>query len=86
MNLTQSIKGGFHEDQRGRVAFVNDFDMTLIKRFYQIDHPHTHVIRGWQGHKRESKWFYCVEGQFTINYIQPNNWQNIIGNEISKRR
>jgi dTDP-4-dehydrorhamnose 3,5-epimerase-like enzyme len=76
MNLAQITKGGFHEDQRGRVSFVNDFDMTLIKRFYQINHPNTDVIRAWQGHQTESKWFYCVEGSFTINYIQPKNWTN----------
>ena len=81
MNLVQITKGGFHEDQRGKVSFANDFDMTLIKRFYQINHPYTDIIRGWQGHQKESKWFYCVEGQFTINYIQPKDWQNANGDE-----
>jgi dTDP-4-dehydrorhamnose 3,5-epimerase-like enzyme len=81
MNLVQITKGGFHEDQRGRVSFVNDFDMTLIKRFYQINHPNTDIIRAWQGHQKESKWFYCVDGSFTINYVQPNNWLIANGDE-----
>jgi dTDP-4-dehydrorhamnose 3,5-epimerase-like enzyme len=73
MNLVQITKGGFHEDHRGKVSFVNNFDMTLVRRFYQINHPHTDIIRAWQGHQKESKWFYCVEGSFAINYVQPNN-------------
>jgi dTDP-4-dehydrorhamnose 3,5-epimerase-like enzyme len=85
MNLVQIINGGFHEDQRGKVSFVNDFDMTLVKRFYQINHPHTDIIRAWQGHQKESKWFYCVEGSFTINYVQPKNWINSNGDEKVER-
>jgi dTDP-4-dehydrorhamnose 3,5-epimerase-like enzyme len=85
LNLAKSIHGGFHEDQRGRVSFVNDFDMTLIKRFYQINHPDTNIIRAWQGHKKESKWFYCVEGSFIINYIKPEFWFNIKGDETVER-
>lgn len=72
---THSVtKGGLHKDSRGELAFVNDFDMTQIKRFYQITHIDTSIIRGWQGHQKESKWFYCVKGSFIINAIQPTNW------------
>ena len=68
------IEGGLHQDSRGIVSFVNDFDMTAIKRFYQIKQSNTELIRAWQGHQKESKWFHCVEGSFTINYIQPDSW------------
>lgn len=80
--LVVSIKGGIHHDNRGEVSFVNDFDLSPIKRFYQIKHQTTDTIRAWQGHQKESKWFYCVQGSFTINYIKPDSWANPSGSEI----
>jgi dTDP-4-dehydrorhamnose 3,5-epimerase len=74
-------KGGIHQDNRGIVSFVNSFDLTPIKRFYQIKHQTTNIIRAWQGHQKESKWFYCVEGNFIINYAKPDSWINPSGLE-----
>lgn len=68
------IEGGCFLDERGGVQFVNDFDMTLIKRFYLISHSNTNVVRAWQGHKIENRWFYCVEGSFDIRLVKINNW------------
>ena len=48
------ITGGVFEDQRGKVVFVNDCDLTNVKRFYHIHHPNTYTVRAWQGHKIES--------------------------------
>ena len=70
------IKGGFFEDQRGRLDFVNEFDLTLIKRFYFITNSSTNIVRSWQGHKIESRWFYCVKGSFKIKIIKIDDWQN----------
>ena len=75
------IEGGLHQDSRGIVSFVNEFDMTAVKRFYQIKQSNTELIRAWQGHQKESKWFHCVEGSFTINYVQPDSWNNPGGDE-----
>ena len=75
------IEGGLHQDNRGIVSFVNAFDMTAIKRFYQIKQSNIELIRAWQGHQKESKWFYCVEGSFTINFMQPDSWTHPSGDE-----
>jgi dTDP-4-dehydrorhamnose 3,5-epimerase-like enzyme len=43
--------------------------------------PELNVIRAWQGHKKESKWFYVLSGSFqvqTINMLDLNHRQNII--------
>ncbi|GAB1418889.1 WxcM-like domain-containing protein [Bacteroidales bacterium] len=69
------IKGNIHKDHRGIVRFVNDFDFERIKRFYTITHPDTSVIRAWQGHKLETKYFYVNKGSFLINWIEIDNWQ-----------
>ena len=58
-----------HTDKRGSVAYVNDFDLTEVKRFYKITHSSIETLRAWQGHKREQKWFSCTKGAFVIFLI-----------------
>ena len=70
------IEGGKFKDDRGEIRFVNDFDMTEVKRFYTIFHPDTSIIRAWQGHKIETRWFYCTEGIFDIRAVKIDNWGN----------
>lgn len=81
MHTLKIIRGGLHEDDRGIVSFVNDFDLTPIKRFYQIHHLSTDIIRAWQGHKKESKWFHCTQGEFILNCVRPQKWENPLGTE-----
>jgi dTDP-4-dehydrorhamnose 3,5-epimerase len=62
-------KGGIHSDARGKLVFFNDFSMERIKRFYEINPGNTTIIRAWQGHLNETKWFYCSKGAFTMYLI-----------------
>lgn len=71
----QLINGGHHIDERGQIYFVNDFDMTKVKRFYRIKHHDTSAIRGWRGHKIEQRWFHVYRGAFEIKLIEIDNWQ-----------
>ena len=59
------IVGNIHQDERGVVRFVNDFDMSSIVRMYSIE-PKMGVVRAWQGHKIETKWFYAAKGSFLV--------------------
>lgn len=70
------ISGGFHTDQRGALSFFNDFDMSNVKRFYIIEHPDTNIIRAWQGHRHEQKWFSVISGAFKMAVIKPDDWQH----------
>lgn len=70
------IEGGVFSDHRGSLQFVNDFDMAVIKRMYFTTHPSTETIRAWQGHKVESRWFFCVKGTFTIKLVKIDDWEN----------
>lgn len=70
------IQGGIHQDERGKLSFVNDFDLTQVKRYYIIEHHDINVIRAWQGHKKEQKWFQVIGGSFQIALVQPDNWEN----------
>ncbi|RSC93564.1 dTDP-4-dehydrorhamnose 3,5-epimerase family protein [Tenacibaculum singaporense] len=69
------IKGGKYVDERGKLEFFNDFDMSPIKRLYFTTHFDTNVVRAWQGHTIESRWFYCVKGSFTVKLVKIDNWE-----------
>jgi dTDP-4-dehydrorhamnose 3,5-epimerase-like enzyme len=74
MNLTV-IEGGSHEDERGIIRHVNDFDFCDIKRFYIIEQP-KNFVRAWQGHKLETKYFYAVSGSFMVCGVKIDDWNN----------
>ena len=69
------VQGNTHTDQRGRVRFVNDFNFEGLKRFYVITHSDINVIRAWQGHKTETKYFFVAKGVFLVNWIKIDNWK-----------
>lgn len=69
------IQGGEFTDARGRLIYFNDFDMKEVKRFYVIEHPDTSVVRAWQGHQFEQKWFYVVLGSFKVVLVKPDDWK-----------
>ncbi|WP_316817958.1 WxcM-like domain-containing protein [Pedobacter nyackensis] len=69
------ISGGKHVDERGSLSFVNDFCLDEVKRLYIIEHPTVDIVRAWQGHKKEQKWFLVTAGSFTIFVVQPDNWE-----------
>jgi len=75
MNAIGKIQGGIAQDERGQIRFVNDFDMTLVKRFYIIKNADTELVRGWRAHQIEQRWFYVLSGAFSVDLIQIDNWE-----------
>ncbi|WP_312339835.1 hypothetical protein [Sphingobacterium sp.] len=69
-----TIQGGIAQDERGSIRFVNEFDMSLVKRFYIIRNLDTELIRGWRGHKIEQRWFYVLSGEFSLDLVKIDNW------------
>jgi len=74
--MIKTITGGIAKDHRGQIRFVNDFDMTAVKRFYSIKNADTELIRGWRAHRIEQRWFYVLSGSFELNLVQIDNWDN----------
>ena len=70
------IKGNIHTDERGVIRFFNDFSFDGVQRFYVITHSDTNVIRAWQGHKTETKFFIVAKGAFVVNWIKIKNWKD----------
>lgn len=74
MSSPKLISGATHIDQRGTLSFINDFDLSPVKRFYTITHPNTSIIRAWRGHKIEQRWFHVCKGAFEIKLVKIDNW------------
>lgn len=70
------IKGGIFSDERGTMRFVNEFRFSDVKRFYFIKHPNTSIVRAWQGHQFEKKYFYPISGSFVIAWVKIDDFEN----------
>lgn len=76
MERPHIIAGGTHKDDRGIISFVNDFQFAGVERFYAIEHPDVEIVRAWQGHKKENKWFFVVAGCFKVVAVRLDDWSN----------
>lgn len=74
--IVKSIIGGIAKDHRGQIRFVNDFDMTQVKRFYIIKNTDTELVRGWRAHRMEQRWFYVLSGTFALDLVRIDDWEN----------
>ena len=80
------IKGGIAMDQRGSIRFVNDFDMSQVKRLYIIKNADIEVVRGWRAHRIEQRWFYVLTGAFTLDLVKIDDWENASSDLLVQRR
>ena len=74
--LPTLFSGREHTDARGKISFINDCDLSKTKRFYVIEPADTEIVRAWQAHQHEEKWFYVLEGSFKIVLVKPDDWKN----------
>ncbi|WP_291142765.1 WxcM-like domain-containing protein [Flavobacterium sp. UBA7680] len=74
--MPKIIQGGNFSDHRGTISYVNDFSFQDIERFYIISNSQENPIRAWQGHKLDSKNFYCLKGSFKIHFVKVDDWDN----------
>lgn len=66
------INGGSHTDTRGTISYVNDFNLKGVTQFYTIQHPNTKIVRAWQGHPVNAKYFFPVKGTWVIGWLKIN--------------
>ncbi|MGE8377398.1 MAG: hypothetical protein ACN6PN_03580, partial [Sphingobacterium sp.] len=72
--MIKKIKGAKSVDHRGQISYVNNFDMSAVKRFYIIKNANNDLIRGWRAHKIEKRWFYPIHGSWRIYFVKIDNW------------
>ena len=71
---TELLVGAYYKDLRGTLMYNNDFDASEVKRMYLIENKDITIVRAWQGHKIEQRWFTAVKGSFKIQLIKVDNW------------
>lgn len=64
MNQVSLIEGKVHSDNRGSLTSYNEFSFDPVRRMYVIENLNNDIIRAWQAHKIEQKWFYVSAGSF----------------------
>lgn len=72
----QLLEGGIYTDERGELSYVNDFDLENVKRVYVIKHPDKKIVRAWQGHQQEHKYFKCLKGSFVLAWKKIDDFSN----------
>lgn len=74
MSSPRLIAGGLSSDDRGRVAFINDFDPSACRRLYFVENFSAGLVRAWHAHKRERKWVLAVSGAALACCVEVDDW------------
>jgi dTDP-4-dehydrorhamnose 3,5-epimerase len=69
------MRGALAADDRGEVAFVNDFDFTGVKRFYMVSNHAAGFVRAWHAHRLEAKYVTVVQGAMLIACVLVDDWE-----------
>ncbi len=70
------LEGGLGIDDRGEVAFVNDFNFAGVRRFYVVSNYNAGFVRAWHGHRQESKYVTVVQGSAIVAAVVIDNWKH----------
>lgn len=65
----KKIEGALFADDRGFLRFVNDFDFSDVKRFYQVENHKQGFVRAWHGHMKEAKYIYVSKGSALVGIV-----------------
>jgi len=82
--MIKKIIGNSHNDDRGKLLFSNNLDLSAVKRMYVIENKSTEFERAWQAHKVESRWFTAISGSFQIKLIKIDDFEFPSENLISE--
>lgn len=70
------LQGDCFEDNRGKLFFSNNLDLSLVKRMYIVENTYTDICRAWQAHKVEKRWFVASQGSFRIRLVKIDSFEN----------
>jgi len=70
------IEGGLAVDDRGKIAFVNDFSFEGVKRCYMVSNHRVGFVRAWHAHRREAKYIMVVKGEAIVAAVAIDDWDN----------
>jgi dTDP-4-dehydrorhamnose 3,5-epimerase-like enzyme len=70
------IEGGLAIDDRGSLAFVNEFTFEGVRRFYVVSNHRNGFVRAWHGHRREAKYVMALSGAAIVGVVRIDDWDN----------
>jgi len=70
------MAGCLAADDRGELAYVNDFRFEGVKRFYMVSNYSQGFVRAWHGHKREAKYVTAVSGAAVVGAVCIDDWEH----------
>lgn len=70
------IEGRVAVDDRGAVAFVNEFDLEPVRRFYVVRNHNYGFVRAWHAHRRERKFVTVVQGAALVCCVRIDDWND----------
>jgi dTDP-4-dehydrorhamnose 3,5-epimerase len=70
------IRGGVSTDDRGRVYFANDFDLSMCRRMYFVENFAPGTVRAWHAHRHERKWVMAVSGAALACCVKIDDWES----------
>jgi len=70
------IEGALAVDDRGQVAFVNDFHFEGVKRFYLVRNHRAGFVRAWHAHRREAKYVTVTQGAAVVAAVAIDDWDH----------
>jgi dTDP-4-dehydrorhamnose 3,5-epimerase-like enzyme len=70
------VKGGAASDDRGRVYFANDFDVSVCRRMYIVENFSVGTVRAWHAHRRERKWIIPLSGAALACCVPIDDWDS----------
>ncbi len=76
MNIPKIIAGDISVDDRGEVAYVNEFDFADVKRFYRVSNHRKGFVRAWHAHRQEAKYVVVMRGVALVGAVAIDNWEH----------
>ena len=74
-NAPRLIQGGLAVDDRGQLAFVNEFGFEGVKRFYMVSNHAAGFVRAWHAHRREGKYVLAANGAAIVGAVAIDDWE-----------
>lgn len=75
-NIPHFAESASSQDDRGKLISYNAFDMASVQRMYLIRPASTAIVRAWQAHRFEIKWFCCTQGSFEVKLVEIKDFEN----------
>jgi len=76
MNGPALIPGGVSADDRGRVFFANEVDLSACRRLYLVENFAAGTVRAWHAHHHERKWVMAVSGAALACCVEIDDWES----------